>query len=68
MKGYIISHISAQIPYLDMYKKVLSNVDIAKNTKKQFFIIFRQNLYLSYLKLGTMMDKVVANIDWKSNQ
>ena len=48
MKGYIISHIPAQIPYLDMYKKVLSNVDIAKNTKKTVFYYF-QAKSLSFL-------------------
>ena len=43
--------------------KVVSNVDIAKNKKKNsFFIIFWQKLYFSCLELGIMMDKVVTNI------
>ena len=35
---------------------------LLKTKKKHFFIFFWLKLYISCLKLGTMMDKVVTNI------
>ena len=45
-----------------MHKKLVSNVDTAKNTQIIFLMIFWQKLNLSCLKLVTVMDKVITNI------